>query len=121
EVAAPPDAWSLEAAVWNARNGYPSTGGFYEQRLTVAATTAEPQTIWGSKSALPYDFTLGTNDDDAFAFSIPTTGQINPILHLVAAEALLPLTYGGEYTMEGGVEKPLAPTNVRLKPRTAYG
>jgi len=121
EAVAPADAWTLESSVWNANNGYPTTGCLYEQRLTVAATAAAPQTVWGSKSALPFDFTLGTNDDDAFSFSIPTTGQINPILHLVAGEALLPLTFGGEYTMEGGIEKPLAPTNVRLKPRTSYG
>jgi len=118
---APPNAWTLEAAVWNSNNGYPQTGTLYEQRLVVAATNADPQGMWGSQSGLPFSFTLGTDDDDAFAFSLPTTGQINPIQHLVASSALLLLTYGDEYTMEGGVEKPLTPTNVRAKPRSARG
>lgn len=118
---APPDAWTLEASVWNADNGYPRTGTLHEQRLVVASTEAEPQGMWGSQSGLPFSFTLGTDDDDAFAFSLPTTGQINPIQHLIASSALLLLTYGDEYTMEGGVEKPLTPTNVRAKPRSARG
>lgn len=121
EAVAPADAWTLESAVWNSANGYPSTGVLFEQRLVVAATAAAPQGMWGSQSGLPYSFTLGTNDDDAFAFNLPTTGQINPIRHLSASSALLLLTYGDEYTMEGGVEKPITPTNVRARPRSARG
>lgn len=121
EAVAPADAWTLESAVWNADNGYPRTGVLYEQRLVVAGTAAAPQGMWGSQSGFPFSFTIGTNDDDAFAFSLPTTGQINPIQHLVASSALLLMTYGDEYTMEGGVEKPLTPTNVRAKPRSARG
>lgn len=121
DVAAPPSAWTLEAPVWNDQDGYPRTGCFYEQRLAVAGTRKYPQTIWGSRSGMFYDFTLGTNDDDAFSFALPSTGQINPISQLVSSAVLVPLTYGGEYTMAGGVEKPLAPTNIQVKPRTAFG
>lgn len=121
DAVAPADAWTLDAAVWNAYNGYPRTGTLYEQRLVVAGTEAQPQGMWGSQSGLPFSFVLGTNDDDAFAFALPTTGQINPIQHMVASSALLLMTYGDEYTMEGGVEKPLTPTNVRAKPRSARG
>jgi hypothetical protein len=120
-VGAPADGWSLESDVWNARDGYPRTGCFYEQRLVVAATTKSPQTTWGSRSGLVYDFTLGTEDDDAFSFTLPTTGQVNPIARITAPRALVPLTYGGEYSMMGGVEKPLTPTNVRVTPQTNYG
>ncbi|WP_338615543.1 hypothetical protein [Pigmentiphaga sp. CHJ604] len=121
DVAAPASAWTLESPVWNAQDGYPRTGCFYEQRLAVAGTKKYPQTVWGSRSGLFFDFTLGTNDDDAFSFALPSTGQINPISQLVSSAVLVPLTYGGEYTMAGGVEKPLAPTNVQVKPRTAFG
>lgn len=121
DVSAPASAWTLESSVWNEHDGYPRTGCFYEQRLCLAATRGQSQTIWGSRSGLFFDFTIGTEDDDAFSFSLPPTGQINPISQLLASSVLVPLTFGGEYTMAGGVEKPLAPTNVQCKPRTTYG
>lgn len=120
-VGSPASAWTLEASVWNAANGYPCTGVFYEQRLVVAGSPKYPQTLWGSRSALYYDFTLGDDDNAAFSFTLPTTGQINPILRLAASSSLIPLTYGGEFTMEGGIEKPLTPTNVRSRPRSTRG
>lgn len=120
-VAAPGGAWSLESAVWTAETGYPRTGALYEQRLTAAGSPSYPQTIWGSRSGLPFDFTLGSNDDDAFSFSLPSTGQINPIQRMVTAKALFPLTYGGEYTMEGGNDLPLTPTNVKSRAPSVYG
>lgn len=120
-VASPGGAWSLESSVWNATNGYPRTGALYEQRLTAAGSPNYPQTVWGSRSGLPFDFTLGVNDDAAFSFSLPSTGQINPVQKLVTAKALFPLTYGGEYTMEGGNDLPLTPTNVKSRAPSVYG
>lgn len=120
-VAAPANAWSLEGSVWNATNGYPRTGALYEQRLCAAGSPRYPQTVWGSRSGLFFDYTIGVNDDDAFAFALPSTGQINPIQRMVTAKALFPLTYGGEFTMEGGNDLPLAPTNVKSRSPCVYG
>ena len=120
-VASPGGAWSMESSVWNVFDGYPRTGALYEQRLTAAGSPNYPQTVWGSRSGLPFDFTLGVNDDEAFSFSLPSTGQINPILRMVTAKALFPLTYGGEYTMEGGNDLPLTPTNVKSRAPSVYG
>lgn len=120
-VAAPASAWTLESSVWNTRDGYPRTGALYEQRLIAASTVKYPQTVWGSRTGLFFDFKGGTIDDDSFAFSLPSTGQINEIRKLAGSSVLIPLTYGGEYTMEGGIEKPLTPTNVRAKPRSTRG
>jgi len=120
-VASPASAWTLEASVWNSTYGYPSTGALYEQRLTVAGSPRYPQTVWGSRSGLFYDFTIGTNADDAFSFALPSTGQINPIQRMAAAKALMPLTYGGEYTMEGGNDEALTPTSVKARSPSVYG
>ncbi len=120
-VGAPASAWTLEASVWNALSGYPGTGALYEQRLVVAGSTEYPQTVWGSRSGLYFDFTIGTKDDDAFSFTLPSTGQINPIQRMASAKALMPLTYGGEYTMEGGNGEPLTPTSVRTNSPSVYG
>lgn len=120
-VAAPASAWTLESSVWNALNGYPGTGALYEQRLVVAGSTQYPQTVWGSRSGLFYDFTIGVNDDDAFSFTLPSTGQINPIRRMASADALMPFTYGGEYTMKGGNDEPLTPTKVKARAPCVYG
>lgn len=120
-VGAPDSAWTLEGSVWNALSGYPGTGALYEQRLVLAGSLKYPQTTWGSKSGLFFDFTIGVNDDDAFSFTLPSTGQINPIRRMASADALMPFTYGGEYTMKGGGDEALTPTNVRAKSPCVYG
>ncbi|ANA34467.1 hypothetical protein [Ralstonia mannitolilytica] len=120
-VSAPANAWSLESSVWNPYDGYPATGTIYEQRLVAASSPRYPQTLWGSKPGLYFDFTSGVNDDDSYTFTLNTGGQVNPIKHLLASRALLALTYGGEFTVAGGVEKPLTPTNVQAKPQSFYG
>lgn len=120
-VSAPADSWVLEGSVWSQYDGYPRTGGFYEQRLVTAGSRRFPQNIWGTRNGLYYDFTQGTDDDEGFNFALPSTGQINPISRLVGTTVLLPFTFGGEFTMHGGVEKPLTPTNVQIKGRSTYG
>jgi len=119
-TAAPSEGWALRSAVWNATDGYPRCGTLFEQRLICAGSTNYPQTIWGSKTGEYYDFSDGTADDDGFSFTI-ASDQINPIEHMASTRVLLPLTYGGEFSMTGGVEKPLTPTNVQMKSQTVYG
>lgn len=119
-VPAPVDAWSLHALAWTAGNGYPQTGTFFEQRLILAGSPAYPQTIWGSVTGAPLDFTMGTNDDDAFSFAA-ASDQVNPILFVASGRALIALTTGAEFTISGGLEKPLGPTNVQVRNRSNYG
>ncbi|WP_342051994.1 MULTISPECIES: hypothetical protein [unclassified Cupriavidus] len=120
-VAAPANAWVLNGPVWNASDGYPRTGAFYEQRLTAAGSPRYPQTVWGSRTAIYFDFTQGTDDDEGFSFTLPSTGEINPINRMTSSTVLIPLTNGGEFTLYGGVEKPLTPTNPQMKQRSAFG
>lgn len=119
-TAAPANAWTLEASVWNAVDGYPGSGTLYQQRLAVAGSPSFPQTIWESRTGEYLNFELGTKDDDAFTFNL-SSDQINPILHMAQMNALIPLTYGGEFTMTGGVEKPITPTNIQSKNPSVYG
>jgi hypothetical protein len=119
-TAAPANAWSLHAPAWSASRGYPRTGTLYEQRLIVGGSPTFPQTIWGSATAAYLDFTMGVNDDDAFAFVI-ASDQINPIQYLASSRALVAFTSGGEFTVAGGLEKPIAPTNVQVRQRSNYG
>ncbi|WP_110995388.1 hypothetical protein [Pseudomonas sichuanensis] len=113
-------AWSLESSVWDAVNGYPATGTLYEQRLACGGSTNYPQTVWMSRTGEYLNFESGTKDDDAMSFTI-ASDQINPISHMSQVRALIALTYGGEFTLIGGVEKPITPTNVQVKNQSAYG
>lgn len=117
---APAGAWTLERELWDTTFGYPRTGTFHDQRLVCAGTASYPQTIWGSVIGEYFNFTIGTNDDDAFSFKI-ASGQGNAIQYLASSKALMAFTTGAEYTIEGGVEKPLTPTNVQIKVRSNRG
>lgn len=119
-VASPANAWSLEASVWNADDGYPCTGTLHEQRLVTAGSPGYPQTIWESRTGEYLNFELGTKDDDAMSFTV-SSDQINPITHMAQIKALIALTYGGEFSLSGGVEKPITPTNVQVKNQSVYG
>lgn len=119
-VASVANAWTLNDTVWNARDGYPATGTFHSQRLLAAGSPAYPQTVWGSGIADYYSFQLGGNDDEAFAFDL-VSDDLSPITYLSSMESLAALTYAGEFTMDGGVEKPITPTNIRAKPRSNNG
>lgn len=119
-TAAASEGWALRSQVWNAVDGYPRTGTLYEQRLIAAGSINYPSTIWGTKTGQYANFADGTADDDGFSFTI-SSDQVNPIEHMASTRVLLPLTYGGEFSMTGGVEKPIAPTNVQIKSQTVYG
>jgi hypothetical protein len=119
-TAAPADAWSLHAPAWSASRGYPRTGTLYEQRLIAGGSPTFPQTVWGSVTGAYLDFQQGTADDDGFAFTI-ASDITNPIQYLASTTALAAMTSGGEFTIQGGLEKPLAPTNAQIKPRSNHG
>lgn len=117
---APPLAWSLETSVWSPSNGYPRSGTINEQRLVLAGSTKYPQTIWGSETGDYYNFQGGTLDTDGYSFTI-ANDEVNPISYVASLRNLVAHTYGGEFSLLGGIEKPITPTNVRIRPETQYG
>jgi hypothetical protein len=117
----PQDAWSLHEAAWTVTNGYPRTGTLHEQRLVCAGSPAYPQTMWGSTTGAYLDFQQGTADDEPFSFTI-ASDVVNPIKYLASNRGvLLAFTTGGEFTVQGGTEKPLTPTNAQIKLRRNFG
>lgn len=119
-VAAQALAWSLECPVWSDAFGYPRTGTIYQQRLVAAGTAKQPRTVWGSRSGEQLHFERWTNDDDSFAFTIDSD-ESTAIRYLTAGQELAVFTESAEYSMRGGVEKPITPTNVRVKPESTHG
>jgi len=111
--------WAIGA--WSAENGFPSSVTFYEDRLLWAGTTNNPQTIWGSKSGDYENHQSGTNDDDAYQYTI-NTDQVNAIQWLSPEKVLLIGTLGGEFAMRASsLDEAITPTNVRVSEETQFG
>lgn len=119
-LAVPVDAWVLRGNIWNEFDGYPATCTFHEQRLWFANTVRYPQSLWGSRSGLYFDFTPGTNDDSG-VYKTVSSNERNPILFLHSGQALVILTADAEFEGKGGVEKPITQTNMQLPMITRWG
>jgi hypothetical protein len=119
-VAAPALSWSLEPVIWSDTYGYPRTGTVFQQRLVVAGNTEFPRTVWGSRTGELLDFERWTDDLDSFAFTIDSD-EATAITYVTGSQGLAVLTSSGEYSMRGGVEKPITPTNVQVKMESNHG
>lgn len=120
-VAAQSGAWRVMSSAWTATLGYPRCGTFYQQRLIVAGSPEFPRTIWASKTGNYLNFELGVDDDTALSYELDSS-EYDPILHLAKLRySLLALTSGNEFTLTGGVEKPITPTNLQVDNSTNFG
>lgn len=99
--------------------GYPNSGTFFEQRMILGGVVTHPQTVFGSESGVISNFVIGTADSDPFEFVL--AAATSRILHLAASQLLIVMTFDKEITIQGGVEKPLTPTNFQIKVHTPYG
>jgi len=114
-------AWTLNQPVWNATNGYPRCGTFFQQSLVCGGSPAFPHTVAKSRVGEYLNFELGVLDDDAFLYTLDVD-EYDPILHLSKVKnQLLVLTSGSEFTMTGGIEAPMTPTNVQVANPSDYG
>lgn len=121
DVGAQAGAWTLKSAIWNSDNGYPRSGTFFQQRLVVGGSPAYPHTIAASRTGEYLNFELGLADDDAFMFTLDVE-EYDPILHVTKSKnQVIALTSGNEFTLTGGIEAPMTPTNVQVSNPSDYG
>lgn len=73
--------WSW--AAFSSRYGYPLLCDVFQSRLVFASTSAQPQTLWMSRTDDLDNFLIGNVDDAALALTLNTTSQ-NPICWLLA-------------------------------------
>jgi hypothetical protein len=105
--------------------GYPSCVTFFEQRLVFAATIAQPQTIFFSRSADYENFDDKYHetvaDDDAIVYTI-ASNQVNAIRFLTATRTLIIGTAGGEFAVNGGgTGEAITPTNILINKQSNHG
>lgn len=108
----------LAEPAWSTEHGYPSTVTFHEGRLWFASTSSRPQTIWGSRSNLFYNFDFGTGlDDEAIAVTLDTD-QVNAIRHIMSMRHLQVLTTGGEFFFP---DSPITPAKSGVQRTSRFG
>jgi len=113
------DVWREGA--WSAYRGFPKAVTLHEQRLVFGGTDYQAQTVWGSVIGDYENFAYGTDDTDAFSYTLGARER-NAIQWLSSHTALLIGTGGGEWVMSSGDDvNPISPTNVVVKRQTNYG
>ena len=92
--------WWLNA--WGREGSYPGAVAFYQDRLVLAGSTRQPQTLWMSRVGDYKDFSVSDPlaDDDAITITL-TARTADGIHSLVAADDLLAFTNGGEWKIAG--------------------
>jgi hypothetical protein len=103
---------------WSDERGWPETVTFFEERLMFGGNTANPITVWGSKSGDYENMQAGVLDDDAIIYTL-NAGRINRIQWLEPQEFLL-IGIAGSIWRLGSNDRddPLTPTNVIARRQT---
>ena len=101
---------------------FPSAVTYYEQRRVFAATNAEPQTIFMTKSGTESNmsFKLPILDDDRIKFRVAAR-ESNKIKHIVPLTQLLFLTEAAEWRVTSVNSDAITPSSVSVKPQSYIG
>ena len=92
--------WWLNA--WGREGSFPGAVAFYQDRLVLAGSNRQPQTLWMSRVGDYKDFSTSDPlaDDDAITITL-TARTADGIHSLVAADDLLAFTNSGEWKIAG--------------------
>lgn len=119
-VKAVPNSWVLQLPCWNESLGYPGAVTIAGQRLILAGSRRYPNAVWMSSIAEYFNFDVGTVDTDAIDARI-SSKEMADIVHLADNNGIVVLARNAEFTILGGVEKPITPTNIQIKSQSAFG
>lgn len=110
-------------SAWNDLFGYPRCVGFFQDRLMLGASKAQPYMVWASRTGDYPNFSVekvsGTiTDDSAVALSFISREQ-KDIQHIAPAADLIVMTSGNEWLLSGS--ETLTPTKATPKPQSSRG
>lgn len=91
---------------WSATRGWPRSVCFYQGRMVFGGTKSLPQSVFGSRSNLFFDFFLGEGNDDDGIFVTLDTNTLNYIQNVVPGRHLQVFTTGGEFYAPASVWSP---------------
>ena len=110
--------WALGA--FSSTTGFPRAVTFYEQRMVLAATDDQPQTLFFSQSGDFENFEAGAEADDGMVYTIGSN-EVNVIRFLASARNMICGTSGGEFVVRAGADEAITPTNIQIKQQTKHG
>lgn len=119
-VASPANAWFVARSMWGSEFGWPRTGSLHQQRLWAAGSPGFPSSLWMSRLGEPYSFEIGFEPDSGYEARV-SSDQANPIRHIASTRALLALTLGAEFSVQGGDGGAITPTTLNIQNQSAYG
>lgn len=103
----PEGATALEwfIGAWGTRKGYPGAAAFYQDRLVLAGTTRQPQTVWMSRVGDYKNFSVSDplRDDDAITLTL-AADDMDGIHSILALSDLLVFTPSSEWKISGAGE-----------------
>jgi hypothetical protein len=117
--------WRLGS--FSVTTGYPEIGVFHQQRLALANTATEPETVWLSVSNQYYTFSDNSLVDSTVVASnalyLPlASNQVNAVRWMESASALLVGTQGAEWAIQpASTASPLSSTNVQTSQQSGWG
>lgn len=109
-------------AVFNAAGKYPSEVMYYQQRLLLANTGNDPETVWASRTTHFKNFTASAllNDDDSLSFTM-VGRHVNEIRHMLDLGRLVIFTGSEEKMVEGDEAGILRPDAINPRKLSANG
>lgn len=98
---------------WSDYRGYPTVSRFFQDRLCMASTPTQPQTIWMSRTGnyTSHKSQMSPLDTDAIAIDLPSR-QLNAISGLVPFKKLLAFTSSSVWSIGPTDTNALTPTTV---------
>lgn len=106
--------------------GNPASVCYFQGRRVFGGSSTAPDTLFGTRVGVFEDFdkqsdlTLGTEDPDPFHHNLASR-TFEEIRAVVPGVTLLTMTSGAEWTVIGGQDTPLTPTNIDARPRSQWG
>jgi len=100
----------------------PRAVGFLEQRRFFAGTSAQPQTLFGSRTGAPSDFSyhLPVIDDDRIEYEL-AANKAQTIRHLVTLADLLVFTDSGEWRVTANNSDTITPESISVRQQSTIG
>lgn len=95
--------WFIGA--WGTQKGYPGSVAFYQDRLVLAGTERQPQTVWMSRIGNYKNFSVSDplRDDDAITLTL-SSGDVDGIHSILSMSDLLVFTPSEEWKISGAGE-----------------
>jgi hypothetical protein len=99
--------------------GYPRCVGYHDQRLLFAGHPYAPGLFLASQSGAPYNFDIGTAQDDEAIWAVISTESSNQIRSILSGHHLTIFTSQGPFYYPGSDTNPLTPGTVSFRRTSA--